>query len=444
VTITAEGATDQSALVFESQGGSLERRMRVRAVEQAVFDEVARVVFAELPRVQAPGVALPMLGWFFATPMKPRLMKLVGSFPVLCVWGTQGSGKSTLTGSVFWPLFGIGETEPYSATETEFALVKIMTSTNTVPVVIDEYKPYDMAKQRLNTLHRLLRRIYRGEVEERGRPDLSVATYNLQAPVCLAGEIRPNEPALVERLIVANPNKSELDKHPEFMEALARLRGVDLTLFAARYLHFCLGRDVGADLRIARAVTQRLIGTRRVPPRVFDNLACMVLGVHLFEQFAEHCGVALPADLRVGEAVAAVLEDLLGQGEVVHSALDQFLEKLGVMAIQGELRSRVHYVVEGDNLCIHLESAYDQFRQHCRRADHDGEMVDLRALRRQARENRQRGGYVVSESDRICFNGRNDRRRGLIIDLRKTDLVEPGTFGAVESATPARNWDPDE
>jgi hypothetical protein len=114
------------------------------------------------------------------------------------------------------------------------------------------------------------------------------------------------------------------------------------------------------------------------------------------------------------------------------------------MAIQGELRSRVHYVVEGDNLCIHLESAYDQFRQHCRRADHDGEMVDLRALRRQARENRQRGGYVVSESDRICFNGRNDRRRSLVIDLARTDLVEPGMFTGASAEPPRRSWEPAE
>jgi hypothetical protein len=35
-----------------------------------------------------------------------------------------------------------------------------------VPVFIDEYKPYDMQRQRLNTLHRYLRRLYRGETEE--------------------------------------------------------------------------------------------------------------------------------------------------------------------------------------------------------------------------------------------------------------------------------------
>ena len=96
-----------------------------------------------------------------------------------------------------WPLFGVRDAEPYSATETEFALLKLLTSTRSVPVFIDEYKPYDMQRQRLNTLHRYLRRLYRGETEERGRPDLKVNSYHLQAPVCVAGETRPTEAALL-------------------------------------------------------------------------------------------------------------------------------------------------------------------------------------------------------------------------------------------------------
>jgi len=100
--------------------------------------------------------------------------------------------------------------EPYSATETEFALLKLLSATNSVPVFIDEYKPYDMQRFRKNTLHRYMRRLYTGEVEERGRADQTVVTYRLAAPLCLAGETRPLEPALVERIVSSNPSKEEL------------------------------------------------------------------------------------------------------------------------------------------------------------------------------------------------------------------------------------------
>jgi hypothetical protein len=143
--------------------------------------------------------------------MKASFMKAVGSFPTLFVWGTQGSGKSSLCIDIMWPLFGVRDAEPYSATETEFALLKLLTSTRSVPVFIDEYKPYDMQRQRLNTLHRYLRRLYRGESEERGRPDLRVVTFHLQSPLCLAGETRPTEAALLERILTSNPSKTTID-----------------------------------------------------------------------------------------------------------------------------------------------------------------------------------------------------------------------------------------
>ena len=39
---------------------------------------------------------LPIIGWYFAAPLKPRIVRRIGRFPILFVWGTQGSGKSTL------------------------------------------------------------------------------------------------------------------------------------------------------------------------------------------------------------------------------------------------------------------------------------------------------------------------------------------------------------
>ena len=61
--------------------------------------------------------------------MKASFMKVTGAFPTLFVWGTQGSGKSSLCIDIMWPLFGVRDAEPYSATETEFALLKLLTST---------------------------------------------------------------------------------------------------------------------------------------------------------------------------------------------------------------------------------------------------------------------------------------------------------------------------
>ena len=429
--ISKEGFMDQSPVIYVKNGGSLDSRLSYVACDEGTFLTVARAVFEHLPRLNLPEVIVPAIGWWFATPMKPRFMERVGSFPTLFIWGTQGSGKSSLAIDVFWPLFGVKDAEPYSATETEFALLKILTSSRSVPIFIDEYKPYDMPRYRLNTLHRYLRRLYRGEVEERGRPDQTVNTYHLQVPLCVAGETRPIEAALLERILTANPEKVTLDEHPECRDALRELKAVDLSLFAPRYIQFCLGRDFDADLEVARGAVAAVVAGRKVPLRVVENLTAMMLGIHLFEQFAEACAYrALPEDLGVKTAVEAVLADVLETDHGVKNAFDHFIEMLGVMAIQGDLRHRTHYVFRDGLLFIHLETCYDSFRQHCKRIDYEGEMVDLKALRRLIRENRRQDGYVVHEGERVYFGVNTNRRRAIGIDLSKTELVAEDDFNS--------------
>ncbi|MCA9632663.1 MAG: toprim domain-containing protein, partial [Myxococcales bacterium] len=167
--LAPEGELVEDDIVYVPSGASLHDRTRYRPPKDPATEAAAAaVVLPALLDLNTPDVVLPVLGWFFAAPLKPRIAKLLGHFPILVVWGTQGSGKSTIVMEVFWPLFGIVSAEPFSATETEFALLKLLSSTNSVPVFIDEYKPHDMPRHRRNTLHRYMRRLYTGEVEERG------------------------------------------------------------------------------------------------------------------------------------------------------------------------------------------------------------------------------------------------------------------------------------
>jgi len=418
--IGKDGFVDPAPVVYVPNGASLDKRVRYRPTDDETFQRVARVVFENLPFANTPKVMLPMLGWFFATPMKPRFMEKVGAFPLLFVWGSQGSGKSSIILDVLWPLFGIVSPEPYSATETEFAMIKALTATRSIPIFMDEYKPADMPRPRLNMLHRYLRRLYRGESEERGRPDLRVTTFHLQSPLCLAGETRPTEAAILERIITANPAKTSLDARGSFRHAYGNLRTVDLGLFAPRYIQFCLGRDFDSDLANARAITNRLAGERKVPLRIVENITAMVLGVHLFEEFAAECGFDLPEDLGMREAVNAVLDDVVETDHGVKNALDHFLEMLGVMAVQRILRPGIHYALTHGNLAIHLESAYDAFRAHAKRIDYDRELVDLKAMRRMITENRLQEGFVIDEGKKVSFGG-DTRRRAVIIDFAKTN-----------------------
>jgi hypothetical protein len=128
-----------------------------------------------------------------------------------------------------------------------------------------------------------------------------------------------------------------------------------------------------------------------------------------------------------------VLDDVLETDHGVKNALDQFLEMLGVMAVQGELKHKVHYVFDEGRLALHLESAYDAFRLHCKRIDYEGEMVDLKQLRRLVVESKKQGGFVVAESERVTFD--SGRRRAVMIDFDKTKAVTADDFPTPEPSS---------
>ena len=54
-----------------------------------------------------------------------------------------------------------------------------------------------------------------------------------------------------------------------------------------------------------RAATESLLTSRKVPVRVVENLTAMLLGVHLFEEFAKACGCELPHDLARTQIISA-------------------------------------------------------------------------------------------------------------------------------------------
>lgn len=415
--LSASGAAPRTDHVFVPAGATLPLRTRFeKHLSAPEARDIARQVLPSVVGVNVPGVVLPILGWFVATPLKARVMEHLGHFPLLSVWGSQGSGKSSLVTEVFWPLVGVACTEPYSATETEFALLKLLSSTNGVPVFIDEYRPNDMAVHRVQQLHRFMRRLYTGDVEERGQRNQTLVTYRLLAPLCVAGETRPTEAALLERMVTASPRKQGLDV-PAHVEAFARLRETCPLPLAPYLVEYLLGRNVPGDLDEARRWVLEVLQDRTVPPRVLDNLAVMTAGLTWFWAFAHEMDATLPEpDFR--PAMTAVVDDVLEGRTTVRSGLDLFLEMLSAMAVAGKLQSGSQYYRTQDaRLALHVPSCHEAYLEHAHRTGYRGELLDRTALNRLLRENMEQHGYVEDANRPTSFGSRTARRRAAIINL---------------------------
>jgi hypothetical protein len=152
---------------YDRSSDSLHARVKYHEIADAEYSTMVKHFFENILDVNLPEVMLPILGWFFAVPLKPRIMDIVGSFPILFCYGTPGGGKTSLL-ELMLSLHGYDDPTVYSCTMKEFPMLKLLSSTNAVPVVLDEYKPFDMRDGQVMSLSRMLRKEYRGEIEDKG------------------------------------------------------------------------------------------------------------------------------------------------------------------------------------------------------------------------------------------------------------------------------------
>jgi len=430
--VTSEYVIDQSGhmktpdIVYYGNYESLNRRMKYSELSKDEVKDVAKEVLAQLTTLNVPEVVIPVLGWFFSTPFKPRINQLMGHFPILVIWGTQGSGKTSIVREIFWPLLGVArKTDPYSVTETDFALMRLQAATDSIPVFLDEYKPKDMGKIKMEKLHRALRRGYGGETEERGRQDLTIVSFHLHAPIVLAGESKPMEDAaLLERMISVCPEKNTIVDNPDMQRNFRQVSVQNLSALASYIITYSLGCEIEKTMEDAKKTT-RIILTKikkidKTPLRCFDNLAVMVFGILQYEAICENLGVEVP-DIELEPIFEALTEEMLEGGDGVKSALDSFIESLSVYAQSGDLQDEKHYTYIDNKLHINLPLCYEVYLEQRRSTGRGDDTNGLKSLKRIIRENKKRGGYVTDSGKQIKLG--NTRPRCVVID---SDLIPEG------------------
>lgn len=429
-----DGEVDNPSLRYVSNGSVMEHRLDYALYSREETKEIAEEVLPLLLQLNTPAVVLAMIGWFYACPFAPLIREELGHFPIMWVFGTQGSGKTTIVREVFWPLLGVSkERNPFSATDTEFSQVRNYSTTNAIPVCVDEYKPRDMGRGKDERLRRFARRLYGGEIETRGRADQQLNVYRLQAPLCVMGETLPEEPALIERMICVTPTKNSITAARK--KTLDRLKKLPIEKLAGAFIQFSLTRNMEKDLEAAKKIVIDLLESgnhENVPPRPFDNLVVMVFGVMVFEAWAESLGVELP-DIDLDSAFTTIVQTLLeGDGSQVKDAVDGFIESLSTYAHTGVLVENKHYTVIDDEghrvfmasakeraknkrLAINLSACHSAYLEQRKREGQPDETNGIRALRRAFEEKQGReGSYVLKVDHRVTLG--SSRPRCVVID----------------------------
>ena len=371
-----------------------------------------------LATFNSPKIVATILGWTVACFFKSRLAKLVKQFPLLCLEGEPGAGKTATATNIIMKLWAL-DPEPKAISEqTKFTFMKLVSGSNAPPLVFEENKKWRMDHRQQHLISSLIRHTYNGFQGTRGLANQRLNHFHYQAPVVIVGESGFAEPAVLDRMVFAHFSKQE--SRP-YEQAFQQLCSLPLEGLGRMLLNQAL--TIG-DEELKAMFEEELI---RVDPQLTDrprhNAAIVRLGLRVL-------GEVLGMSFNLPTVDAALKEQVLDHGHERKSAVDKILETMGVLShvtpkgsngkpslFSEFLVEGIHYEVTDGSLRVHLAGAYPSFKRYASTYGYEGDILDESSFKKQL----QKEGYFVATKPAQIGN---KTRNAWILNLPK--MAEKG------------------
>ena len=434
--------------VFVSKDGSIEsggaavpdivQLDKYRSIESGILgcDPLTREKLLDIGKLlmsyNEPAKSVSILAWACGCFIKEHLRLRGVKFPHLFLIGEAGSGKSTTLERVLLPIFS-GSRVVAATQVTAFTLMKESASSNIIPLPLDEFKPSKTDRAKLATLYNHFRDSYDGHEGVRGRADLSVVTYDLSAPLIVAGEESADEAAIRERSIELLFSKKDL-KNADHRTAFNRILTSEekLSDFGRTLLNTAL-KTAPAD-----AEEWYVEGKDRfnvdLPSRIVSNLACCYAGLRLLEKVCIEFNLSFDTVFPFGPDICtrymelAAKDFLLDGGTNNRSIVEQTFEIMARM----KLDPKIYYKIDGGKLYLWLTPVYDLYTRYRKDYAVAGEVLTYAQFKKQL----QHSEYFIAGNEQKRIGTEN--RKCWVIDyelLRKNCDISGFDITEIEPLT---------
>jgi len=325
-----------------------------------------------------------LIGWCVAAHLKTHFMHLYGQFPVLCLWGSAGSGKSKTAGLITW-LNGtdyMQKDSGVSAPSTSpYGMLDYLSGTTTVPRVIEEFNKSKMTNQAYKDVGERIKQAWNGESTLKGRigrgsmgrTGAEAVAIRLSSPLVVISEQEIEMPALQERSIRVHLTKLKRKYSREHYrratdgcEHLRRLGKAIMVTSLTTSLEEIKQLMEKASLQLPEDMDDRPRYSYQVVLVGLWILSEICGQLHLFKAMSELDAVIKAIIERYGED---------GDG-YVQSEIDLVLEKIAVIvaisrsaatAGQGNvyLTEGLHYSVTSEYLILDPVLSYASYTRYC-------------------------------------------------------------------------------
>lgn len=174
-------------------------------------DKESREYFDDLFEFFPPNTTARVLGWYMACFLTQHIRAHTRQFPLLQSYGEAGSGKTSY--NLLCANLHYYKRAPRMISAggvTPFAMEAPLASSGTIPVIFDEFKPREMAVNKLNTMFMLMRNNFNGTAgakgnvsRDSGHSQLGVANTANVAPMATISEAKVTMEAILHRSVLA-------------------------------------------------------------------------------------------------------------------------------------------------------------------------------------------------------------------------------------------------
>ena len=316
--------------------------------------------------------------------MKPLLFDKDIKTQHLVMYGEAGSGKSQTAESIILPFYSLNAQEVLSCSNvTQFSLLKSLSNTNSLPVILEEYKPSFLAESQVRMISDNLRNTYDCHIATRGTKNQKLINYPMIAPIVLIGEEGQEETAIKERSIILNFNKKGregkeesfmyLKNNPQLMQKLGR-----------SILNLILKVDKDKMVSKRNELMENFISKQVTENRVRESVGNLLLGLNYI------IGVYKELDLNFEKEVGMktidivnsinknIFIEVLDESKNTKSVVDNTIEQFASMAGLNALGYNQDYTVTDNELAFRMPSVYPKFTKFMREYDIKEELLTSR------------------------------------------------------------------
>lgn len=306
-------------------------------------------------------VVYSVLGYAVATFLKARLKQMNIKFPHMLSVGEAGAGKSETLQNILLPMFGLSGMESASNI-TKYSVDNYAASNNTIPLVLDEYKPYMMAKWRVEMISDIMRNTYDGLKSLRGTGKGTVKELEPRTNIVLNGEAGTDETAVIERSVLLSFSKRDtlIDSQTDAYMWVKEHREL-LTKLSATIIRKVIKLE-DATIKTWYDKSLKLIPKEVKASRIRNSLAINGVGLMMLGMIFK--------DFNAEQAIQVISQNSINEvGEDSKSIVDLTLEAINqalptIILDANDDYSLFKLVNKNTQLALRINTIYPQFTKY--------------------------------------------------------------------------------